>query len=145
MLLILVYCLKYLFELYTLSLQQFRNINYLNKIPHLIVFWADIIYIIVIQVQDLTEKNSLYKNGRKPVSDRVGRHREYIMNQIKLDKKIFEICDLKDKKSDLNYWLSRTPEERIAAIELMREINYGYNPATDRLQRFFEITELSSG
>ncbi len=65
------------------------------------------------------------------------------MNQIKLDKKTFEIRDLKDVKSDLNYWLSKTPEERISAIEILREINYGYNPATDRLQRFFEIAELS--
>lgn len=65
------------------------------------------------------------------------------MNRIKLDKKTFEICDLKDVKSDLNYWLAKTPEERISAIEIMREINYGYNPAIDRLQRFFEIAELS--
>ncbi len=64
------------------------------------------------------------------------------MNQIKLDRKTFEIRDLKDLQSDLNYWLSKTPEERISALEILREINYGYNPATDRLQRFFEIAEL---
>jgi hypothetical protein len=30
------------------------------------------------------------------------------------------------------------------ALELMRQINYGYNPATDRLQRVLEIAELTS-
>ena len=64
------------------------------------------------------------------------------MDNIKLDKTMFEIQDLNDSKNDLAYWLSKSPEERIAAIEIMREINYDYNPATDRLQRIFEIVEL---
>jgi hypothetical protein len=40
------------------------------------------------------------------------------------------------------YWHSRTPQERLAALELMRQKAYGYDPATARLQRVLEITQL---
>lgn len=60
----------------------------------------------------------------------------------KLDKSVFEITDLGQENDDLKYWLSRTPEERLQAMELLRRINYGKDAATARLQRFFEIAEL---
>jgi hypothetical protein len=37
---------------------------------------------------------------------------------------------------------AKSPQERMAALELMRQILYGYDPATTRLQRVFEIAEL---
>ena len=51
----------------------------------------------------------------------------------------FEEADAADKA----YWHSKTPQERLEAIELMRQINYGYNPTTERLQRVLEIAELT--
>lgn len=33
----------------------------------------------------------------------------------------------------------------MAALELMRQINYGYDPTTERLQRVLEIAELTQG
>ena len=33
----------------------------------------------------------------------------------------------------------------MAALELMRQINYGYDPATERLQRVLEVAELTRG
>ena len=65
------------------------------------------------------------------------------MKQGKIDKKIFEVRSLKEEESDLNFWLSRTAAERISAIEMMRRINYGNDAATGRLQRIFEVAELS--
>lgn len=44
--------------------------------------------------------------------------------------------------ADRAYWHSRTPQERVAALELMRQKAYGYDPATARLQRVLEITQL---
>jgi hypothetical protein len=41
------------------------------------------------------------------------------------------------------YWHSRTPAERLAALELMRQKAYGYDPATARIQRVLEITQLT--
>jgi len=37
------------------------------------------------------------------------------------------------------YWHSRTPQERLWALELMRQEAYGYDRATARLQRVLEI------
>ncbi len=65
------------------------------------------------------------------------------MITAKLDKTFFEIADLGQEKNDLEYWLSRTPEERFQAIELLRRINYGEDAATARLQRIFEVAELA--
>lgn len=48
----------------------------------------------------------------------------------------FEEADKQDKE----YWLSRTPLERLQHMELLRRINYGSN-ATARFQRVLEITE----
>ena len=51
----------------------------------------------------------------------------------------FEEADEADKA----YWHSKTPQERMAALELMRQINYGYDPTTERLQRVLEVAELT--
>jgi len=48
----------------------------------------------------------------------------------------FEEADKQDKE----YWLSRTPYERLQYMELLRRINYGLTAAT-RLQRVLEIAE----
>lgn len=48
----------------------------------------------------------------------------------------FEAAD----RAEREYWHSRTPDERLAAMELMRQAAYGYNDsATSRLQRVLEI------
>ena len=44
------------------------------------------------------------------------------------------------EKLDKEYWLSRTPHERLQYMELLRRINYGSVAAT-RLQRVLEIAE----
>ena len=40
------------------------------------------------------------------------------------------------------YWHSRTPQERLWALELMRQEAYGYNPATVSVQRILEIAQV---
>lgn len=57
----------------------------------------------------------------------------------KIDKSAFSIGCLHDGGDEKAYWLSKSPQERIEAIEIMRQILYGYDPATTRLERFFEI------
>jgi|WetSurMetagenome_2_1015567.scaffolds.fasta_scaffold206683_2 hypothetical protein len=42
------------------------------------------------------------------------------------------------------YWRRRTPAERLAALEYVRQVRYGYNPAADRLQRVLEVAELGA-
>jgi hypothetical protein len=62
-----------------------------------------------------------------------------------LDRSVVETAKLTDKPNDRQYWLSKTPDERFEALEILRQIAYGYDPATERLQRVFEIIPLRQG
>ena len=60
----------------------------------------------------------------------------------KLDRTAFSVIPLEEADSDeMEYWLSKTPYERLDALEILRQIFYGYDPTTTRLQRVLEITE----
>jgi len=59
---------------------------------------------------------------------------------IKLDKRFFSVISLSDQLNDKDYWLSRSPIERMQHIEVLRRINYGHS-ATSGLQRVLEFTE----
>jgi hypothetical protein len=43
---------------------------------------------------------------------------------------------------DVAYWMSKTPSERIEAIEYLRRWLYGEDQVDARLQRVFEFAEL---
>ena len=64
------------------------------------------------------------------------------MDSVRLDRSAFSVGSLSDEPDEKAYWQSKTPLERLEALELMRQIIYGYNPATTRLQRILEIAEL---
>ncbi|HSL89867.1 MAG TPA: hypothetical protein VK870_11225 [Ignavibacteriaceae bacterium] len=63
---------------------------------------------------------------------------------FKLDKNSFSIISLMENENDVRYWLSKTPEERILAIEFLRQLIFGYDPSTERLQRVFETAEFKT-
>ena len=67
---------------------------------------------------------------------------DHTNNWPKMDKSAFSVVSLDDESDEKEYWLSKTPLERLAALELMRQIAYGYDPNTARLQRFFEVVKL---
>jgi hypothetical protein len=62
---------------------------------------------------------------------------------FKVDRTVLTVTSLHES-DEKEYWLSKTPEERLQALELMRQIVYGYDPTTARLQRVFEIAELKT-
>lgn len=59
---------------------------------------------------------------------------------LKIDRKAIKITSL-DEPDEREFWLSRQPEERLAALELLRQIAYGYEPDSIRFQRVFEIAQ----
>lgn len=59
-----------------------------------------------------------------------------------MDRNAFSVGNLSELSDEKSYWMSKTPSQRLEAMELMRQIHYGYDPATTRLQRFFEVAEL---
>jgi len=63
-------------------------------------------------------------------------------DKYRLDRGVLETAQLTSRPNDRQYWLSKTPDERFEALEILRQIAYGYDPATERLQRIFEIILL---
>jgi hypothetical protein len=59
-----------------------------------------------------------------------------------MDKNAVCVMSLSDPSGERTFWQSQTPQERLAAVELLRTINYGYDPATARLQRVLTVVEL---
>ncbi len=62
-----------------------------------------------------------------------------------VDRKAFSAGFLQDESDEKDYWLNRSPLERLKAVELMRRYIYGYVDSPARFQRVLEITELPSG
>ncbi len=63
-------------------------------------------------------------------------------DNFRVDKTAFSVASLHDEPDDVAYWRSKTPQERLQAVELMRQVIYGYDPATIRFQRVFEVVDL---
>jgi hypothetical protein len=59
-----------------------------------------------------------------------------------MDRSTWSVETLGDQGHDSAYWMTRDPAERLAAIELARQIYYGYDPATTRMERVFSIHDL---
>lgn len=60
-----------------------------------------------------------------------------------MDKSAFSVVSLHDEPDEKAYWLSKTPQERLAALELMRQIMFGYDPMSDRMERVLEVVEVA--
>jgi hypothetical protein len=58
-----------------------------------------------------------------------------------VERSALTIAPLRDRSDEKSYWLSKTPYERLEAVELMRQIIYGYDPSATRLQRVFEVAQ----
>lgn len=64
------------------------------------------------------------------------------ISEVRMDKTAFSIVSLTDESDEKEYWQARTPQERLETVEMLRQLNYGYDPATARLQRVLTVAEL---
>ncbi len=62
-------------------------------------------------------------------------------SDLRVDRSAISVISLTAESDEKAYWLSKTPQERLEALELMRQIIYGYDPSTTRLQRILTITQ----
>jgi hypothetical protein len=67
-----------------------------------------------------------------------------IVSTARMDKTVLEFGPLDTQGDDREYWTSKTPLERLQAIEFMRQVMYGYNPSTARLQRVLTVAQQTS-
>jgi len=61
------------------------------------------------------------------------------LEEPKVDRKAFSVAKLTDPSDEPAYWASKTPEERLEALEIMRQFIYGYDPSTAKLVRVLEV------
>ena len=59
----------------------------------------------------------------------------------RVDRTAIIIQGLHDEPDDRRYWWTRTPLERLAALEMMRTALYGRASAHGRLQRVLEVVQ----
>jgi hypothetical protein len=66
-----------------------------------------------------------------------------LIASYRLDKTVIEVVSgFNEVPDDRPFWLSKTPAERLRALELLRRLNYGHERATARLQRVFEVVKI---
>jgi hypothetical protein len=68
-----------------------------------------------------------------------------LLDSAKVMRDAFIVKSLFEESDEKSYWFSKTPYDRLTAVEFMRQIIYGYDPSTTRLQRVFEITQRKTG
>lgn len=56
-------------------------------------------------------------------------------------EKVVRVTNLRAPQSDLEYWLGKTPQERIAAIEILRQQYVKFRGIQPRLQRVCRVVE----
>lgn len=69
--------------------------------------------------------------------DSIKRHTEHMIEKVVTRRKLQD----SSQKADLAYWMSKTPEERIAQVEFLRRLYYGNS---GRLQRVARVVKRKS-
>jgi hypothetical protein len=65
------------------------------------------------------------------------------MIEERIDRSQFKFTTFDEADADdVDYWMSKTPTERVEAIEYLRRWLYGDDQVDARLQRVFEFAEL---
>ena len=66
-------------------------------------------------------------------------------DSMRMDKTAFSVISLHDADADVKaYWKAQSPHARLEALELMRQVMYGYDPISDRIERVFEVIRRPS-
>ena len=63
----------------------------------------------------------------------------------RLDRNVFSVRSLYEESDEKTFWAQKSPLERLEALEQMRQILYGYDPATTRLQRVLTVAQREPG
>ncbi len=63
------------------------------------------------------------------------------ISEMRLDKTKITVSNSFDNTEEKEYWLSRTPQERLLHVERLRRIAYGYDENSQGLQRVLELAE----
>ena len=61
-------------------------------------------------------------------------------------EKVLKITSLKDRNTDYSYWITKSPQERLSAVELLRQNYYSLNKnVQQRFQRVCRVIDKKQG
>ncbi len=60
----------------------------------------------------------------------------------KMDKNALSVESLDANGDNTAYWLAKTPQERLEAMEFLRVVNYGQDATSARLEKILRVTQL---
>jgi len=60
----------------------------------------------------------------------------------RVDRSVVIAGSVTGESGEKTFWLSKTPLERLEALEQMRQVAFGYDPATSRLRRVLETADF---
>ena len=67
------------------------------------------------------------------------------LDAIRMDKTAISVVSLDQADiDDKAYWRAQSPHARLEALELMRQVMYGYDPLSDRIERVLEVVKRPS-
>jgi hypothetical protein len=66
------------------------------------------------------------------------------LEALRMDKTAFSVISLKDAGADKEFWRLQSTTARLQALELMRQVMYGYDPISDRVERVFALIDRKS-
>jgi hypothetical protein len=67
------------------------------------------------------------------------------LETLRLDKTAFSVVSLHEADAaNKAYWAVQSPQARLEALEFMRQVAYGYDPLTARLERVLEVIKRPS-
>jgi len=67
------------------------------------------------------------------------------IDRYRLDKQALSVASLSDPSDEPSFWHAQTPQARLEALEFMRQVMYGEDAATGRLQRILAVAERAPG
>ena len=62
-----------------------------------------------------------------------------VIDKVRMDRSVISVVTTETPSDAREFWKTRTMQERLAALELTRQILNGYYPDTTRFQRVLEI------
>ena len=67
------------------------------------------------------------------------------LESLRMDKTVVSVVSLHEADAhDKAYWAAQSPRDRLIALEFMRQVMYGYDPISDRVERVFRVIERPS-
>jgi hypothetical protein len=65
-------------------------------------------------------------------------------DRFRVDRRAFSVVSLHEQDGEeKQYWRKKSPHERLEAVETTRQLLYGYDPASTRLQRVLEVVRAN--